>query len=94
MDNDPKIGTEITTAELQLADKVRLAHMKDDKAKGPYLVRQIDKVNGKVHLWRPYIHHADFSHTGGVIPYVGIEDFPLELTYSGKFLLIERTDLK
>jgi hypothetical protein len=94
MEQDPKVGTEIKIGELQLADQVRLAHVRADASMGPYLVRQIDKEAGVVHLWRPYIAHADFSSTSGVIPYVGIENFPLELSYSGTFLLIKRTPLK
>ena len=82
----------ITTAELQLADLVRMSHLADDMEKGPYLVRKIDKEYA--HLWRPYIHHADFSCTSGVIPYVGIEDFKIELTASVKWSLIKRTELK
>lgn len=30
-------------------------------------------ADGTVNLFRPYTHTADFSYTGGVICYVGIE---------------------
>ena len=33
--------------------------------------------NGWVHLHRPYIQTADFSYTGGVITYIGQENFSL-----------------
>lgn len=43
---------------------------------GAYMTATVCKVNedGTVDLFRPYTHTADFSYTGGVICYVGIED--------------------
>jgi hypothetical protein len=29
----------------------------------------------QIHLLRPYVHHSDFIYTGGVICYLGYEDF-------------------
>lgn len=42
---------------------------------GEYDCATVCKVNedGTVDLFRPYTHTADFSYTGGVICYVGIE---------------------
>lgn len=42
---------------------------------GAYTSATVCKVNedGTVNLFRPYTHTADFSYTGGVICYVGIE---------------------
>jgi hypothetical protein len=42
----------------------------------PYSHCTVCKVNddGTVNLFRPYTHTADFSYTGGVICYVGIEN--------------------
>lgn len=91
----------IKTSELQLADQVRMTHRYDDGdrqinplhlEKSPFLVRQIK--DGKVDLWRPYIAHADFSCTSGVIPYVGIEEMTVFTTDSLQWLLIRRTELK
>jgi len=33
------------------------------------------KPNGDIELFRPFVATADFSYTGGVICYVGIEEF-------------------
>lgn len=43
---------------------------------GPFMDCTVCKVNedGTVNLFRPYVHTADFSYTGGVICYVGIEN--------------------
>jgi len=51
-----------------------------------YNTGTVCKVNddGTVDVFRPYTHTADFSYTGGVICYVGIETVngcnPLHLT--------------
>jgi len=41
---------------------------------GDAIVKKIDP-NGDINLFRPYGVTADFSYTGGVICYVGIEEF-------------------
>lgn len=55
-----------------LGDVVRL---KAD-SENTYSHCTVCKVNqdGTVNLFRPYTHTADFSYTGGVICYVGIEN--------------------
>lgn len=42
----------------------------------PYRHCTVSKLNedGTVNLFRPYVHTSDFSYTGGVICYVGIEN--------------------
>lgn len=38
-------------------------------------------------LFRPYVHTSDFSYTGGIICYVGFEEYTL---HSGLVYLVER----
>ena len=82
----------IKSSELQLADQVRMHSDYIDLDKSPFLVRQIK--DGAIHLWRPYISHADFSCTSGVIPYVGIEEMTVGTGSSLEWFLIRRTTLK
>lgn len=35
----------------------------------------IDKRNQQIKLFRPFVHTSDFEYTGGVIPYIGIEEY-------------------
>lgn len=74
-------------SELQLADQVTR-----ENTTGVCTVKQINK--GMVTFFRPYTHTADFSHTGGVICYVGIEEWNEEITRSGDWTLIDRKPLK
>ena len=41
-----------------------------------FVVKNVTK--DKVFLWRPYTHLADFTYTGGVICYAGINEVTLE----------------
>jgi len=54
-------------SELNLGDTVRLF----DGAFGDAVVQQI--TDEGVTFFRPYATTADFSYTGGAIPYIGIE---------------------
>lgn len=64
---------QVKTSELQLGDTVS-SHGMD--AWSTAIVVQIK--DDLVHLWRPYGTTTDFSYTGGVIPYVGIETYVVE----------------
>lgn len=70
-------------SELQLADVVRLW---DDGPWADAIVHRIEEH--VVHLRRPYMDHGDFSHTGGVITTIGLEDFSVSKT--GQFVLVRR----
>lgn len=78
----------IKLSDLSLGDTVRLG------AEGfmDAVVRQIK--DGKVRLFRPYVATADFVYTGGVIPYIGIEDFEMMVTDSATILRVRRADPK
>lgn len=61
----------MSSTPIGLADIVEL----DCVSHNPYSHCTVCKLNedGTVNLFRPYTHTADFSYTGGVICYVGIE---------------------
>lgn len=67
-------GAVTPLTELRLGDCVEVFQ-------GPYgsaIVKQID--DGQVTFFRPYGAHTDFAHTGGVICYVGVEEFSRTIT--------------
>jgi len=59
--------------DLQLADQVMRT---DNPTLGICTVKQIK--DHWVTFYRPYTHTADFSHTGGVICYTGVETWKEE----------------
>lgn len=42
----------------------------------------------EVTLFRPYVHTEDFSYTGGILCFIGIEEF--KASRSGTFTLLRR----
>lgn len=59
----------VMAKDLRLADVVKLLD-------GPFGTAVVTKVGEtEVTFFRPYATTADFSYTGGVIPYIGIEQF-------------------
>jgi len=58
---------------LGLGDVVRIS------GHGAFEDATVKKLNadGSVQVVRPYIQTADFSYTGGVITYIGLEDFAM-----------------
>jgi hypothetical protein len=83
----------ITAKELQLADVVRVVYNDDPPhAFSTATVKQIK--GGTVTLFRPYVKTEDFSYTGGVICYTGIEEFDIPLSTDSKFELYARKDLE
>lgn len=66
--------TKIQARELNLGDTIR---PNDPNAYGDYMIKQIKQIDDRVEItaYRPYAHHNDFSYTGGVICYVGIEEW-------------------
>lgn len=94
-----KPGDTLSTSQLQLADRIfRLytdyetgAQMADVNL-GVITVQNI--TADEVTLFRPYTHTADFSSTGGVICYVGIEEWKDEIRRDSLWRLISRTTLR
>lgn len=74
--------------DLKLADRVRLGNFPFADA----IVKQIK--DGKVILFRPYATTADFSYTGGVIPYIGIEEVIYYQGDDGEVEVLDRKELK
>ena len=79
--------TLVPLSSLSLGDVVRL------NGQGVYSDATVKKLNedGSVQVIRPYIQTADFSYTGGVMCYIGFEDFalhgaPVELIRKGALL--------
>lgn len=71
---------------LSLGDIVQLF----DDGYGTATVVQI--TDDEVHLFRPYVHTADFSYTGGVIPYIGTETVKLWRKDSRDIKLLRKGD--
>lgn len=82
MENTKK---KVRAKELGLGDIVRTGNVDDG-----YSDATVSNIlsNGTVQLRRPYIHTANFSYTGGVITYIGIEDF--ELQPNSEVLLLKK----
>jgi hypothetical protein len=67
-------GKELPLSELQLADCV-------EAFDGPYGTAIVKKIeDGLITFFRPYGANASFSYTGGVICYMGIEEFTRSVT--------------
>ena len=80
---------QVTLAQVQLADTIRLI---EGVAFGDATVKQI--TDEEVILDRPYTHSGDFSYTGGVILYTGIEECRLWKGGEKKYTLLGRKELK
>jgi len=75
-------------SELQLADQVTRAG-----TRGVVTVKNIK--DGRIQFFRPYTHTADFSHTGGVICYIGLEEWWEDVdSFNWDWTLIERKQLR
>ena len=73
--------------ELQLADQVV-----DDKLLGICTVQKLTET--EITFFRPYTHTGDFSYTGGVICYVGIEEWTDDRNRNRDWKLITRKELR
>ena len=76
----------LKVAELKLRDVVALRV--DGAPFNSSVVTQI--TEDVVKLFRPYATTSDFSYTGGVIPYVGIEQWEIWKDSQTEFELLER----
>ena len=59
----------VKASELQLGDIVKVF----EGAYGTATVKQIK--DNLITFFRPYVHTDDFSYTGGVLCYTGVEEF-------------------
>jgi hypothetical protein len=77
----------IKVTEMQLGDVVR----PDSPANSKFADATVKNITADaVHLFRPYVQTADFSYTGGVICYIGIEEYSVHLSSPNTFLLVQR----
>jgi hypothetical protein len=81
----------VKRSELQLADVIDPFPDYGFDAWQAAIVKQITET--EIRLFRPYGATADFSYTGGVICYVGIEEYALPRDDSA-VLLIRRRELR
>lgn len=77
--------------DLQLGDVIDIGSM-GSAGWTTAIVKQIE--GGNVHLFRPYGTTADFSYTGGVICYVGMEQYTVPLSSDMEFYVHIRQELK
>lgn len=69
-----KYNFECAVTDLQLGDVIRVPSMPD----APWNTGIVKNVSeGRIEIFRPYGTTADFTYTGGVICYTGIEQFPI-----------------
>lgn len=89
----PNYPYQIRARDFQLADVVSRVGQGVNGAFDDCVVKKIEEVEfpitGKhkfATLFRPYAHTADFSYTGGVICYIGIEEFTVPM--NGEYWLL------
>lgn len=77
--------TKIKARDLQLADVIEITT-------GGYRTATVKQIqDGYATLFRPYVHTDDFSYTGGVICYIGIETFQIRMDESELTLWARKT---
>ena len=80
----------IKPCDMELGDTVRYEPF--GTAWNQAIVKQITASD--VVLWRPYGTTADFSYTGGVICYIGTEQYTVPRDSSGIYTLLYAQDLR
>jgi len=80
---------EVLASDLRLADTVLL------QADAAYACATVKNVTDtEVTLFRPYTQTADFSYAGGVICYIGIEEFKVPRNSANVYTVVARKGLK
>lgn len=78
----------VVAKNLQLADVIRRPG-----CESPYGCGTVKSIeDGHAIVFRPYVHTADFSYTGGVICYIGFEMYPVPMN-DDIWELLERKEL-
>lgn len=88
--NSQKKSRTITTAEAQLADRVRLP------GGPPWDIAIVKRITpDEIVLFRPYATTGGFEYTGGVICLIGVEEFalPRDAKHELKLVHQERLDV-
>lgn len=81
-------GKSVLVSELQLGDIITLF-----EGYGAATVYRINPDSSR-QVWRPYVTTSDFEYTGGVIPYIGLEDLALSPTRTVTLLQSRDNPLK
>lgn len=79
----------IPATELKLADVVQLDGFFGGW--GTAIVKQIK--DGLITFWRPYGHSGEFEYSGGVICYIGLEEFSVFVDSNRTYNVVERKRL-
>ena len=75
--------------ELECADVV------ETSPDGPWNYAIVKKVTEtQIFLFRPYGTTSDFKYTGGVICYIGIDEYAIERSDERPLMLLERKPLR
>ena len=77
--------------ELKLGDRVRPKNS-FMRCFNDMVVKQIH--NEEITFYRPYVHTADFSYTGGVICFIGIEEFNVSIHSITEYELLDSVNLR
>ena len=83
---------DIKTDELQLGDVVVQNPLDPRRPWSTCIVKKV--ADDEVTLFRPYGTTADFAYTGGVICYVGIEEYKVHKLSATTWTLLERRHLR
>lgn len=83
------MNVEAEVHQLRLGDVVKTSKL--DEAFTSATV--INVTEDEVTLFRPYVHTGDYSHTGGVTPYIGFEQYKLSRNHGRPVLLYSRKEL-
>lgn len=83
------MNVEAETHQLRLGDVVKTSKL--DEAFTTATV--INVTEDEVTLFRPYVHTSDYSHTSGVTPYIGFEQYKLSRNHGRPVFLYSRKEL-
>ncbi len=81
---------ELGVRDLRLADVVTMKGAVSVFAAS--VVKQITET--EITLFRPYVHTDDFSYCGGVICYIGVENYKVGLDSTALFMVHQRQELR
>jgi len=80
-----KMSNKVKYSELRLRDVV-------DLESGDYSIATVVQITEDrgIKFFRPYVMTSDFSYTGGVIPYIGFEEFHTPVYKDKEITLVRR----
>lgn len=76
-------------SQLTIGDVVLLVGSDGSYLREPYNEMTVIQANDKeVKFFRPYVSLADFTYAGGVIPYIGVEQFSVPIISPCKYIVV------